>query len=141
MEFFYMIVLAIAILFLIIMLTYIGILMRYTDTKVAFPPIENDCPDYWVLASDGKSCTIPLYTEKNAGTLYTSDSDSTSIDIKDAKYSFPTYTPGHDSTNNRIDFTNNAWAGSKGLTSTCAKKYWANNWKITWDGITNTNTC
>jgi hypothetical protein len=162
MEFFYMIVLAIAILFLIIMLTYIGILMRYTDTKVAFPPIENDCPDYWVLASDGKSCTIPLSTEKNAGTLYTSDNDSTSIDIKyattyktvdgdikDDTYSFPTYTPGlaYTTTNNQrqpgstIDFTDDAWAGSKGLTSTCAKKYWANNWQITWDGITNTNTC
>lgn len=161
MEFFYMIVLAIAILFLIIMLTYIGILMRYTDTKVAFPPIENDCPDYWVLASDGKSCTIPLSTEKNAGTLYTSDGVSTSINIKyattytenidgvDDTYSFPTYTPGLAYTDisgkqqlgSTIDFTNDAWAGSKGFTSTCAKKYWANNWKITWDGITNTNTC
>ncbi len=163
MEFFYMIVLAIAVLFLIIMLTYIGILMRYTDTKVAFPPIENDCPDYWVLASDGKSCTIPLSTEKNAGKLYTSDGDSSSIDIKyattyktvdgdinDDTYSFPTYTPGlayTTTTDNQrqpgstIDFTNDAWAGSKGLTSTCAKKKWANYWGITWDGITNTNTC
>jgi hypothetical protein len=140
------------------MLTYIGILMRYTDTKVAFPPIENDCPDYWVLASDGKSCTIPTYDQKNAGSLYTSDGDvansNADIDIKykkkynsvdgdseDATYSFPTYTPGYDSSNNRIDFTNDAWAGSKGLTSTCAKQYWANNWKITWDGITNANTC
>jgi hypothetical protein len=168
MEFFYMIVLAIAILFLIIMLTYIGILMRYTDSKVAFPPIENDCPDYWVLASDGKSCTIPLSTEKNAGSLYTSVDDLTSINIKyatiyktvdgdndDDTYSFPTYTPGLVYTTttdtisgttqrqpgSTIDFTHDAWAGSKGLTSTCAKKYWANNWKITWDGITNTNTC
>jgi len=140
-----MIVLAIAVLFLIIMLTYIGILMRYTDTKVAFPPIENDCPDYWVLASDGKSCTIPTYDQKNAGSLYTSDGDvadsNADIDITNDTNSFPTKTPGYDSTNNRIDFTNDAWAGSKGLTSTCAKQYWANNWKITWDGITNANTC
>ena len=134
MEFFYMIVLAIAVLFLIIMLTYIGILMRYTDTKVAFPPIENDCPDYWVLASDGKSCTIPTYDQKNAGTLYSNDNDVNDIDIT-------TKTPGYDSGNNKIDFTNNDWGGSNGLTSTCAKKEWANNWKITWDGITNTNTC
>lgn len=167
MEFFYMIVLAIAVLFLIIMLTYIGILMRYTDTKVAFPPIENDCPDYWVLASDGISCTIPLATEKNAGKLYTSDGGitDTNIDIKyatsytseldnvtaDTKYTFPTYTPGlaytTNTTNNKrtlgstIDFTNDAWAGSGGLSSTCAKKKWADNWGITWDGITNTNTC
>ena len=141
MEFFYMIVLAIAVLFLIIMLTYIGILMRYTDTKVAFPPIENDCPDYWVLASDGKSCTIPTYDQKNAGTLYSNDKDVKDIDITDETGSFPTKTPGYDSENNRIDFTNDAWAGSNGLTSTCAKKFWANNWGITWDGITNTNTC
>ena len=145
MEFFYMIVLAIAVLFLIIMLTYIGILMRYTDTKVAFPPIENDCPDYWVLASDGKSCTIPTNDQKNAGTLYTSDDDiadsKADIDITtNDTDSFPTKTPGYDSGNNRIDFTNDDWS-SQGMTSTCAKKFWANNWKITWDGITNTNTC
>ena len=165
MEFFYMIVLAIAVLFLIIMLTYIGILMRYTDTKVAFPPIENDCPDYWVLASDGKSCTIPTYDQKNAGKLYTSVGEKTDIDIKydttytpekdsvteKSTYTFPTYTPGLAYTTNTdtnirelgstIDFTNDAWAGSSGMTSTCAKKKWANNWGITWDGITNTNTC
>lgn len=163
MEFFYMIVLAIAVLFLIIMLTYIGILMRYTDTKVAFPPIENDCPDYWVLASDGISCTIPNYDQKNAGTLYSRDKDVTNIDIKyattytndvdglDATYTFPKYTPGLAYTTNTdtkkrtlgstIDFTNDAWDGSNGLTSTCAKKSWANTWGITWDGITNTNTC
>ena len=163
MEFFYMIVLAIAVLFLIIMLTYIGILMRYTDTKVAFPPIENDCPDYWVLASDGKSCTIPTYDQKNAGTLYSNDNEVKNIDIKydttytiyedgvdkDTTYTFPVYTPGlaytTNSNNTRtlgstIDFTNNDWS-SQGMTSTCAKKSWANNWKITWDGITNTNTC
>ena len=162
MEFFYMIVLAIAVLFLIIMLTYIGILMRYTDTKVAFPPIENDCPDYWVLASDGKSCTIPNYDQKNAGTLYTNDTQVIDINIKydttytndvdgvDATYKFPTYTPGLAYTTNTftgirtlgstIDFTNDDWS-SQGMTSTCAKKKWANNWKITWDGITNTNTC
>ena len=147
MEFFYMIVLAIAVLFLIIMLTYIGILMRYTDTKVAFPPIENDCPDYWVLASDGKSCTIPTYDQKNAGTLYTSDGDivdsNADIDITNDTNdtnSFPTKTPGYDFSYNRIDFTNTDW-NSNGMTSTCAKKKWANNWGITWDGITNTNTC
>lgn len=142
MEFFYMIVLAIAVLFLIIMLTYIGILMRYTDTKVAFPPIENDCPDYWVLASDGISCTIPLATEKNAGKLYISDGELADIDITVNDGLFPTKTPGYNSVTNTIDFTGNisAWS-SQGMTSTCAKQKWANNWGITWDGITNTNTC
>ena len=56
MEFFYIIVLSIAVIFLILILTLIGVLMKQSKkTGGTFPPIVNNCPDYWVIASDGKS--------------------------------------------------------------------------------------
>lgn len=167
MEFFYVIVLSIAVIFLILILTLIGILMKQSQKKGAtFPPIVNNCPDYWVLASDGKSCTIPTKTssttEKNAGNLYGSDlildikyktsykTTKPDYDPVTATYSFPTYTPGlaytpgiigKDSTvGSTIDFTSEAWS-AQGKTSTCAQKQWAQQWGIAWDGITNNNTC
>ena len=168
MEFFYIIVLSIAVIFLILILTLIGILMKESKKTVGtFPPIVNNCPDYWVIASDGKSCTIPIKTsatntQKNAGNLYGND---TELDIKyktsyktaspdydpvNAMYSFPTYTPGLKYTQGTsstssavgsiIDFTDEAWS-AQGKTSTCAQKQWAQKWGITWDGISNSNTC
>lgn len=169
MEFFYIIVLSIAVIFLIVILTLIGILMKESKKKSGtFPPIVNNCPDYWVIASDGKSCTIPTKTsstgiQKNAGNLYGSDTvldikyktsyktSDPDYDVETANYSFPTYTPGlaytagKSSTNtsyvgSTIDFTDEAWS-SQGKTSACAQKQWAQYWGITWDGITNSNTC
>jgi hypothetical protein len=168
MEFFYIIVLSIAVIFLILILTLIGVLMKQSKkTGGTFPPIVNNCPDYWVIASDGKSCTIPTKTgstdiQKNAGSLYGSD---IILDIKyktsytpadydpvtvTTPYTFPTYTPGlkytegtllaSSSVGSTIDFTHEAWS-AQGKTSACAQKQWAQKWGITWDGITNNNTC
>ena len=173
MEFFYIIVLSIAVIFLILILTLIGILMKESKKKAGtFPPISNNCPDYWVMASDGINCTIPTKTisngitniEKNAGSLYGTGTGTT-LDIKyrtsyntnspnyDAvteNYSFPIYTPGlgisqgssttPSSVLPMIDFKHAAWS-AQGKTSTCAQKQWAQRWGITWDGITNNNTC
>ena len=143
MEFFYIIVLSIAVIFLIVILTLIGILMKQSKkTGGTFPPIVNNCPDYWVISSsDGKSCTIPTKPsitdiQKNAGNLYGTD---TELDITDTG-SFPTKTPGFTTTGSTIDFTDEAWS-SQGKTSTCAQKQWAQKWGIAWDGITNNNTC
>ena len=142
MEFFYIIVLSIAVIFLIVILTLIGILMKESKKKSGtFPPIVNNCPDYWVIASDTKSCTIPTKTsstdiQKNAGSLYGSD---IILDITDTG-SFPTKTPGFTTTGSTIDFTNEAWS-AQGKTSACAQKQWAQKWGIAWDGITNNNTC
>jgi len=145
MEFFYIIVLSIAVIFLILILTLIGILMKESKkTGGTFPPIVNNCPDYWVIASDGKSCTIPTKTstdiQKNAGSLYGID---TNLDITGASGTsgvFPIKTPGFVTGGSTIDFTDQAWS-AQGKTSACAQKQWATNWGITWDGITNNNTC
>jgi hypothetical protein len=158
MELFHILVISFAIIFLIIILTIIGILMKYQDKSTVFPPVANKCPDYWTLAAfDGKSCNLPGSSKKNVGTLYdttnalqikpgTTVKTGTSTSI----HAFPVYTPATNSVGNtdnvftdpiqRIDFTNEAW-GNQGKTDICAKKQWADNWGISWDGISNYNNC
>ena len=148
MELFYIIVTVIAIILLILILTIIGIAMRYQDKNTVFPPVANDCPDFWTIAADGKSCAIPTKNKKNVGTLY--DPLDHSIKLKPVTkdgnytYTFPTYTPATngDSTAaaSTINFTDDAWS-TQGQTAICAKKKWAINWGITWDGVTNYNSC
>jgi hypothetical protein len=162
MELFYILVISFAIIFLIIILTLIGIAMKYQDKATVFPPVANKCPDYWTIADDGKSCKLPGYGKKNVGTLY----DANTLQIKPATsintgaenspsstytpYVFPIYTPATNATLtpgkrietpiSTIDFTNEAW-GNQGKTDICAKKQWADNWGVNWDGITNYNSC
>jgi hypothetical protein len=155
MELFYIIVTVIAIVFLILILTVIGILMRYQNKSTVFPPVANDCPDFWTIALDGTKCKIPGDTQKNVGSLY----DGTTLKIKTVtndsagSYSFPTYIPSP-ATNgttdpltgnqitapNTINFKDSFWS-SQGKTAVCAQKQWADSWGITWDGITNYNSC
>lgn len=51
MEDFYFYTVAIALVILIIMLTMIGITLSYGNETKVYPPIENDCPDYWTKAA------------------------------------------------------------------------------------------
>ena len=138
MELFYIIIPVIAIIFIIILLTIVGIAMRYQDKATVFPPAANDCPDFWTVASDNNSCAIPAKDKKNVGSIY-SDND---IQLKSSptNTAFPIYTPGTTGTPSTINFKDDAWS-SQGLTTVCAKKKWANNWGISWDGITNYNSC
>jgi len=144
MELFYIIVTVIAILFLIILLTLIGIAMRHQDKNTVYPPIANDCPDFWIVASDGKGCRIPDdYTKRNVGGLYVPVANTLKISYSPAD-KFPTYTPGTNGGTgvaaSTIDFSNDAWS-AQGQTTICAKKKWATNWGISWDGVTNYNSC
>jgi hypothetical protein len=153
MELFYIIVTVIAIILLILILTIIGIAMRYQDKNTVFPPVSNDCPDFWTIAADGKSCSIPSDGKKNVGTLYNplaAPNDNRNIKIKSVTkddsytYTFPTYTPATNgnvtAAASTINFKDDTWS-SQGQTAICAKKKWAVNWGITWDGVTNYNSC
>jgi len=72
MEQFYVIVITIAIVLLILALTYIGVFLIGDDTtQVTFPPHSNQCPDYWEVNGDG-SCEI----QKNGINLGTKSDDS-----------------------------------------------------------------
>ena len=129
MDNFYYIVLIIAVLVLIGILTYIGIIMSYGESTVAYPPHANTCPDYWeVTEGEEGKCKIPDVDEKNTGTMYPNG-------VLDTTFEAPGYTTGAGS----VDFAHEDWkaVGSE----ICAKKDWANKFGIIWDGISNYNDC
>jgi hypothetical protein len=129
MDSFQIIVLSIATVILILILTAIGLGLRNLKNKVVYPPIANQCPDYWQVASDNVSCSIPVNGKTNTGIIY---NDNGSV-------KFTTPVPGYDATKNTINFTDPGWVANN--SSTCNKQLWANQYKIVWDGISNYNSC
>jgi hypothetical protein len=122
MDNFYTIVLVVAILILIIVLTYVGILMSYGEGTQSYPGTSTTCPDYWKISEDG-TCMIPKdNTERNTGVIY-----------KDGLLELDsTNTQGLDSDKKTIDFSGQ---------SVCNKQDWANQNSIIWDGVSNYNDC
>ena len=118
---FYTIVLIIAIIILIIALTSVGLLIGRLNKSKTFPPSASDCPDYWVVNSDG-SCAIPVSTNVPM-TGYTA-----------------TDTFGLNNNNNQIKFTDAGWK-NQGISELCAKKKWANKYNVLWSGVSNYNSC
>jgi hypothetical protein len=126
MDIFYTIVLTIAIIFLILILTIVGITLNSTNNNQSFPPTKNTCPDYWTVST----CILD---PRNMGTI-TKNSDNT--------YKFPSSTKGVvDSSTGKINFTDSTWASSYMRTNQCALYQWTNNNKISWDGVSNFNGC
>lgn len=136
MDLFYTIVLSIAVLLLILILTYVGLLMKSpTSSTDSFPPTINTCPDYWSVGTDLSSCAIPSYDSKNHGTIY----DTTSFSLL-STFTSNSRTPGINTSNNDIVFSDPEWTNG-GSSAICSKKKWANQWGILWDGISNYNGC
>lgn len=136
MDLFYTIVLSIAVVLLILLLTYIGILMKNAKTSgdgEIFPPVANSCPDYWgASVSDPSSCIIPrnVAGTKNMGSIY----DVNGLTLNDGN------TVGYDAGKNMINFNDTRWS-SGGKIAVCAQKDWANKYNIMWDGVSNYNSC
>jgi hypothetical protein len=124
MEKFYLITLTVAIIFLILILTYIGIKLRKSNVAAKFPPQMSNCPDNWIFSNN--KCQVPNSSNANYG-----KSNLINNGVK---------TPGYSSSTNTIDFTDKGWY-SGGKSAVCNKKYWANSIGITWDGVTNYNKC
>jgi len=121
---FYTIVVIIAIIILIIALTTVGLLLGRLNTSKTFPPSASDCPDYWVINSDG-SCTVPSGINKPA-------------ELPSDAYNSGTNTPGL--SGNSIKFTDAGWK-NQGISELCAKKKWANKYNVLWSGVSNYNSC
>jgi hypothetical protein len=140
MEWFYFIVIAIAIIILILLLAYIGISMSTNPKGISteFPPIKNSCPDLWTADPDtDNKCIIPV---KPDNTYDTTRNVGTATDFSHADtntHGFSAYTEGYPAA---INFNDPGWAG-EGKTTDCTKKDWANANQISWDGISNYNTC
>jgi hypothetical protein len=132
MDSFQMIVLAIATLVLIIILSVIGIALNKLKNTVSYPPIANNCPDYWDASGPG-ICRIPLSNKKNTGTIYGGGTTVVSGFASPPTYG---YTPGTTAT---INFNDQGWLSNK--SATCNKQIWAKKYGIVWDGISNYNSC
>ena len=133
MESFYRIVLLIALVSLVIFITFTGFLMRNDSNTSIFPPNSSVCPDYWVGDAKG-NCFMPKqksFTDKTI-LLNTGKANSSILSDKTvAPYSLD---------GQSFSATNSLWS-SKGESTICAQKNWANNNNIVWDGVSNYNKC
>ena len=137
MEAFYVTVLVIAVVFLIAILTVMGVMMQSQNKSVVYPPTINRCPDYWTEDAAG-TCTIPSATvRKNQGDYYVAASGTTSASLLPlSTTSAPYATSG-----TTFDPSNNLWTTSSGKTAICAKRDWSMRHNIVWDGVSNYNNC
>jgi hypothetical protein len=126
MEAFYLIVLSIALLILILILTYIGVKMSSKEIiTTPFPPVMSTCPDYWRV--DGSYCVVPINGSKNTGDIY--DANGT-VSLSS--------TPGVNG--NTVNFGDQGWVAN-GVNPVCSQKTWSNLHGIQWDGVSNYNSC
>lgn len=142
MELFYIVTISVAVVLLIIILSYVGLKMTSESVSdVAYPPNKMRCPDNWKNIKDeesdtGYKCVIPSSGELNSGSLYNGDN------LKDTVTSAPGYFAEDNTLPARIDFTVDGWAGYKGgQTSDCSKRTWSSEHGVLWDGVTNYNYC
>jgi hypothetical protein len=147
MEPFYLIVLAIATIVLILLLTFIGLMMKKQNTSDVFPPVANTCPDGWTYDAVSNACLFGQdnYGYNSAGTAYVKT---------DAYKVFDNLRDNSANIIYRVDATNAGIKGFKldpvngapiwntgGLTSLCSQKSWANKNQLLWDGVSNYNSC
>lgn len=142
MDSFYLTVASIAVIILILMLTYVGVLLYYTKASDVFPPMRNQCPDYWELTDSGK-CRFPkAVASKNRGNLKISKTpgEEWKIDKSAEPRLVNIITDTAGSSDFNMDHTewDNLY-GKKG--ELCNKKFWATLNGISWDGVSNTNQC
>jgi|SaaInlV_150m_DNA_2_1039686.scaffolds.fasta_scaffold90418_1 hypothetical protein len=130
MEWFYLTVLAIAILLLIIMLTFIGTRIVKNDknentSNGVYPPVQNSCPDLWQAnkLNNATQCVIPDNT--NIGNLKNSKGNIDDLVAGEIL--------GLNIDKDAIDFSS--------YETECDKKRWADKYNIKWDGISNYNQC
>lgn len=124
METFYLIVLGIAIVVLILILTFVGLLMQTGKKNLVYPPIANTCPDGWDI--DGSYCVIPATGSPNMN-------GKSQLDLSGTFHAGVV-------TGARFDPNAAGWTSS-GKTAICAQKAWATKNNILWDGVSNYNSC
>ena len=110
-----------AIIVLIICLILIGMSLAKAQSSQAWPPLIADCPDYWVdLSGNGAKCV-------NVLNLKTPGLTVGNIPKVDGKIA--------------MNFSIAPYIGSSGA---CQEYTWADNYSVSWDGLTYgvaTNAC
>lgn len=129
MDWFYIIVLTIAVILLILILTSVGLLMKNGKSSLVFPPNANSCPDGWSVTTitgvSGEVCQMPSSVP---ATAYASSA-------------VPAGTYNLSGSIKTLNFDPSLWGGFGGKTAMCAQTYWANSNNISWDGVSNFNSC
>lgn len=125
---FYTLVLTIAIVVLILVLSFFGWTMSKQKQTDNSPKLQTTCPDHWTVVDiNGKTyCQQPSVGNVNRG-------DDNASKMPDNT----TTITGYDI--NGFDFTNASW--SSGGNAVCSKKKWADSHGIHWDTVTNANYC
>lgn len=126
---FYMLVVSIAVVILILVLAFLGWTMSKHKDKTSFP-IQTTCPDYWQIEND--PTTKKAYCKQPA--------DDTYMNYGESAASTSTLLPKDVFKDGKFDFTNSGWSAA-GQSAVCAKKKWADTYKIKWDTVTNDVTC
>jgi len=136
MEWFYFITIAIAIILLIVVLTFIGSRMvgnkKGGNTDEPYPPITNTCPDLWESYTDDANkiwCKVPAFGTSNIGSMRASNS----TDIVQNT----TYPKVKNDSTGAIQLADMM----DSEIPICSKKGWANMNNIAWDGVSNYNQC
>lgn len=113
------IVLTIAVIFLILILTAVGVIMLYTNNNnMVYPPTSSTCPDYWTY-SNGKCTSNGTNLGKISAAGPVTGTSATAFSFSPAD--------GY--------FTQN------GISQTCGQKRWAVTNGVVWDGVSNYNKC
>ena len=107
---FYKTVSIIALVILIVCLSFVGVAMVKSSTKSKFPPHISKCPDFFVMDATG-NCV----DEKNILL------PSASSNCNNKKWRAPA----------------EGWPETGRFSEKCVKKRWAKRCKVNWDGITN----
>jgi hypothetical protein len=158
MEDFYFYSCVVALVVLILMLTMIGITISYGNQLKVFPPSQNACPDYWEAgnttslpsgmiatnASASEYCRVPATSGTNTGVNFLDSASGQPEDWDDIKTKVGGNTQVTGNSSYYIRFSGNdaSWnTWYPGLTPRCAKRKWALDNSIVWDGISNFNGC
>jgi len=170
METYHKVVLAVAVLFLFIILITIGIMIPRKDSEAPWPPVAGHCPDGWTEdAINRNQCAV---SDKNQGQIttgrakakrdinkktstLTAKSPDRFYDMRKGDWltiygtRYMVYSVDKNSTtvvinNSSIDGEDIPYIQSTILfagRTVCDKKRWANKWGVDWDGVSNYNKC
>jgi hypothetical protein len=139
MEFtFYHIVSIVATVFLILLLTMIGLAFNKSKGQ-NFPPSKNTCPDYWIADNTDPEKTVCKITGSNMGKI-TKGTDGSYL-MSANKEANKAHTPGYNAASMSVNFSDALWPAAFGSSGQCSLKKWANKYEISWDGIANFNNC
>ena len=129
---FYLIVSCIAIIFLILLFLFLGIMIRNQNSTAIYPPTSNVCPDYWSKDNNG-NCLMPTKMSLENATTFINSGGQSNLGKNSNIAPFS-------KDGKSFDVNNLLWS-SGGKSTLCAQKDWSNQNNIIWDGVSNFNGC